>query len=264
MNTENPNFFASRHTERSFGSSPNPEYPGLTERGIEIAREQAQIILEIIQNASERGVIALCGVSEAIRTRSTAGVYTEAVQDAIAAQGIDCLVIDGTKLRFKDGPTAEMSRVSDIAQQRPNSKIFFSMPLFVKQFKIGDDRWQNEDGTWTSEYAEGLFKKANFEAKKVVEQIKLDYEAGVEGAMNPDDIAKDQLVGIKRLQQFIDKIFPDRDIIVGFVGHSPNLEILAQYLAHDRDADVVTAFPAAGIMQVNFNKNNEPNVKLPS
>ncbi len=173
-------------------------------------------------------------------------------------------MIDETDLKFENGPTAELSKVSETAQQHPDSKIFFSMPLFIKQFRIGGDRWQNENGAWASEYVEGLFKKADFDVKKIVEQIKLDYEAGVKEAINPEDIARDQLVGVQRLQQFIGKIFPGRDVTVGFVGHSPNLEILAQYLAHDEDADIVVAFPAAGIMQINFNENNEPDIKLPS
>jgi phosphohistidine phosphatase SixA len=83
VNSENPNFFASRHAERSFGSSPDHEFPGLTEKGVESAREQTSIIMDIIKDAPERGVIALCGTSEALRTKSTAKVYTETVEREI-------------------------------------------------------------------------------------------------------------------------------------------------------------------------------------
>jgi hypothetical protein len=136
------------------------------------------------------------------------------------------------------------------------------MPLFIKQFKIGGDRWQNEDGSWASEYAEHLFKNANFDIQKIVEQLNKDYRIGIEGAINPEDLAKEQLVGIKRLQEFISKIFPGRDIVVGFVGHSPNLEILAQYLAKGEETGLQVAFPETGIMQVNFS-DDHADIKLP-
>ncbi len=262
MNAENPNFFASRHSERSFGNSPDPEYPGLTELGVEIARQQASIIVDIIKETPERGVVALCGTSEAPRTKSTAKVYTEAVEQEITKQGIDCFPIDKSELKFENGPTAELAMVSDSAKQHPDSKIFFSMPLFIKQFKIGGNRWQNEDGTWTSKYAENLFKNADFDIQKIVEQLGEDYRAGVEGAVNPEALAKEQLMGIQRLQDFLVKIFPEREITVGFVGHSPNLEILAQYLSRGEGSDLQVAFPEAGIMRVKFG-DDSANLKLP-
>jgi phosphohistidine phosphatase SixA len=138
------------------------------------------------------------------------------------------------------------------------------MPLFIKQFKIGGDRWQNEDGAWSSEYAERLFKNANFDIQKIVEQLNTEYRIGVEGAINPEDLAKEQLAGIQRLQGFISKIFPGRDIVIGLVGHSPNLEILAQYLAEGKEqsADFRIAFPESGIMRVDFARGNA-DIKLP-
>jgi len=264
MNTESPNFFASRHAERSFGNSPDPEYPGLAEKGVETAREQASVIVGMIKDAPERGVIALCGVSEALRTKSTAKVYTETVEQEITRQGIDCLSIDNSTLKFENGPTAELDKVTSLAQQHLDQKIFFSMPLFIKQFRIGGDRWQNEDGTWASEYAEHLFKNAGFDIQKVVEQLNSDYQSGVEGAVNPEDLAREQLVGIKRLQDFISKIFPGRDIVVGLVGHSPNLEILAQHLAEGKEQspDLRIGFPGSGIMQVDFASGNA-DIQLP-
>jgi broad specificity phosphatase PhoE len=137
------------------------------------------------------------------------------------------------------------------------------MPLSVKQFRIGKDRWQNEDGSWASDYAEKLFKTSGFETSTIIKRLADDFEHGVEGSIDPDLIAKEQLDGIQRLKDFLGKIFVDRDITIGIVGHSPNIEILARYLAKNNQAiPDEFAFPEAGIMTVKF-ENGIPVVSLP-
>lgn len=259
---ENINFFASRHSSRAFEASPNPEYPGLSEKGIELAREQAEKVVDIIIKSPQKSVVALCGISEAQRTRSTARIYTETAKEMVESQGLDCVNVDINDFEHFDSITDKINNISEIGAEHPDSKIFFSWPLYIKQFMIGGDRWQNDDGTWASEYVESVFKDNNFDTDKVLNKVQEDFVAGKESAPNTEVIAEEQLDGVARLHNFLGKVFPDRNIVVGIIGHSPNLEIMARHMIEGSSDKSDVVFPEAGIMEVTF-KDGAPSIVLP-
>lgn len=226
-------FFASRHTKRSFGSSEASHF-GLTEEGVELARLRSDEILRIIREAAPKSVIALAGVSEAGRTKSTAEVFSEELKKSIANEDGIAYIDLFTEWDKAGGLKDAINKIKRESLQ-DQDKIFVSFPLYMRQFRIGNDRWQNEDGTWCSEYAQELFKKSEFDSSRVFQNWLKDYQKDNSLSPNPSDVAKEQLEGVRRLESLFSEIFPDRPVMVGFVGHSPNIEALHYYLRSGDD-----------------------------
>lgn len=230
---ESPDFFVSRHTHRSSSTNEGSDvYPGISKEGVEIAVERSDEILDIIKDAPDGAVIALCGVSEVERTRSTANVYTDSIERANKTGDLDCMTLELDRVN-----SDTISRVRGMIEGKDLDKIFVSMPLFIKQFRVGGKRWQNEDGSWASEYAKSVFERAKYDNHEALKIWINDYLNGTEGCLNPEDVAREHLEGIKRLEDFMGKIFLNRPLILGFVGHSPNIEALALYIKSDRKID---------------------------
>ena len=57
-------FIATRHSIKPKGEdNPSEEYKGISEKGVELAREQAQKWLEVLKNAPEKAVLLLARIT---------------------------------------------------------------------------------------------------------------------------------------------------------------------------------------------------------
>jgi len=118
-----------------------------------------------------------------------------------------------------------------IQNSNPDAKIIIDFPLWLKQFV--DPRWLDETGTDFGRYVkEVLYKPEN--KYRMVEQWfedkgKINNE---QIGPNPEEVVKNLLEGLKRLKKFIRRFFPNRPIVIGFVGHSMEIDALFTYIAN--------------------------------
>ena len=77
-----------RHSLKStIEDSESEEYPGLSEKGVELARQKVSEFLPIIEQSEEGSVIVFSGVSDLPRTRSTIKIYGEEIIDQLKEKG---------------------------------------------------------------------------------------------------------------------------------------------------------------------------------
>lgn len=232
-------FIAMRHSIKPEGEDTNSlEYPGISEKGVEKARQEAKNWLEMIRKSPEGSVIFLGGTSEQIRTKSTMRALVNEMKTIMAEEGNeDILVITeddiaDSKASYKE----KLDKIMDIVKLNPTKKIVVSSPLSINEF--GTDGWLDETGTYSA-YTQALLKATNNEDDaSLIEWFKNEGRLGDLVGPNPTDVAKTYLVGIRKLARFANSAFDERGLerrplTIGVVGHSRNLDALAVYLANN-------------------------------
>lgn len=264
MNNESQ-YFATRHARPERNKTPNDpaskEYPDITERGVEQAKEKARReISDLIKNAPEDAVVVLAATSDQPRTKQTAEIYGDELaiiqqlnQDAniivITKRDIENLIPDNAKQKpaeksFLPGQIISIvKKLETIIQQNPAKKIIIDYPLMVKELAYKyHDRWTDKSGKKTKYFAEILKKHNNShdEAGKdwIANNGRLELSDGkiIQGP-NPENVAREYLQGVQRLYEFAQKYTHGRPLLVGEVGHQWDLDALIVALANNGKVD---------------------------
>lgn len=227
-------FFISRHSKKlKKGEKGFEKYPGLSEEGIELAKERGlKEVLDFIEKTEPKSVIFLGGASEIARTKSTLKIYSETLKEILQKEPEKYLVITQKEIADpKKSYTKIVEEVLKEIQANPNKKVVIDFPLFLKQFSLIKHGWLNKKGEY-SDYFKKLTEIYSKDAEKMFE-LWLKTEGKIENIKgpSPQEIAKDYLEGIKRLKKFLQKFIKDRPIAIGIVGHSWELDTLITYLS---------------------------------
>jgi len=235
-----PEFIGTRHSIKpGCGEKSAEGFFGLSEKGVELARARARELLERLQQAEDGTVFAFMGATEMERTKATIRVYEDEIRRIVTEDNIhDIDVFGESEYDHTQSIGDNVRNITAELASRADRKAFISFPLQMNEFKL-KDRWQNPDQSWASEYAQKIFAENDYDNARVVEawlqnQGHLD---GLEGP-NPQVVAEEQFAGIDRIKDFVGKLLPDRPVVVGFVGHTPNLEALNVYLQNGGRVDV--------------------------
>lgn len=243
METE---FFLTRHTKRPTEEEVSPEgYPGISEAGVELAKERVKDISDLIENARPGTVISLVGVSPIERTRSTMKVYSEELRKSLEGkEGIIFISQEEIKKLYKEekGVHKTIEKINEKVEENPAAKIVIEFPLMLKA--LSDDRWwapedknkPEKERKW-GPYIEHLGGTAAFIRPKneVIKQW-FDEQGIVEGKQvgpNPTEVAEGYLRTFKKLEKFLRKIFPNKPLLIGVVGHSFETDAFFTYLANN-------------------------------
>ncbi len=243
MKNENwPSFLVTRHSIKpSIGVDPeSSDYKGISEKGVELAKERAVDILDILKKEPSGSILFFLGSSESERTKSTEQVYVNAIKESLSVENkedislISKSEIDNVNLGYTENVNVLADRIND----NPEKKFIVDVNLFIKE--LSNSHWEGEN----SDFLEYL-KKILIDNKNNVELCFRDWieNKGISGDLigpNPEIVAKKTLSGIKRLSEFAKKFLKDKDrnIIIGAVGHSWNLDAAAIYLANNGVVDI--------------------------
>lgn len=251
-NSEKEHYFATRHArparEAKEGDQVSKEYPDLTERGVEQAKERARNeILELVERAPEGAVIYIGGTSDQPRTKQTAEIYGDTLATLKTELGKENVIVI-TKSDIDQMIEENVSivkvfeRLRKMVEDNPDKKVAINYPLMLKElaFKY-KNRWTDKEGKKTEYFAE-LSKKhgQNHEAAGedwLANQGRLEVGGKVLQGPDPREVAEDYLKGLKRLRKFVEKNAPGRPVVVGEVGHQWDLDALVTYLANNGQVD---------------------------
>jgi hypothetical protein len=231
--------FFTRHTTRPGGGEPeSARFKGVSEKGVELARERAREILASLIHLEPGTVVFMGGTSEIPRTKSTMAIYGEEIKRiAMEEKRDDILVFLPEDLKDIEGYSRKVAFLVDHITAHPEKKIVIDIPLFILEFSWVDD-FTTKEGTWTP-YVQALLKLHEGKGRKVFQDW-LEHQ-GIHGELkgpHPKEVAKKQLAGLNRLRAFVTKYLPGRPIVIGCVGHSWSLDALAVYLANNGEVTV--------------------------
>ncbi len=233
MGKESEIFFT-RHSIKPKGNDiESADFPGISEKGVEMAKERAKEILELLDKSAEGSVMFIAGASDTPRTGSTAEVYGEELKE-LAKEKEDIVVISRQEIKDEGAPegyTKLVNKFSQIIDSNPDKKIVIDFPLFLKELSMKP--WLDEKGNF-SQYLLELMKKNNDDAylamKEWVDTSGVMENKGLSGP-NPLDVAKSHKKAIGRILEFADKHIHGRPLILGMVGHSWMVDIFLAYLS---------------------------------
>jgi len=224
--------FFTRHSMRpKEGNQEAPDFEDISEKGVELAKQRAREILKSLEQSENGTIMFMGGTSEIARTKSTALIYGNEIQDVISEQKRDdILVFVPEDLEGINGYSNKVDYLVKQTTAHPEKKIVINFPLFLKEFSFMGD-FTTEEGRWT-QYTREMLKRSGGDSEKFLRDW-LDNQ-GVIGDLkgpNPKEIAEKQLAGLNRLREFVEKYISGRPLIIGSVGHSWSLDALAVYLA---------------------------------
>ncbi len=225
--------FFTRHTTRPKESDPeSAEFEGVSEKGVELARQRAGEILESLENLENGTIMFVGGTSEILRTKSTALIYGEEIKKIILEKKRDdILVFLPENLENIEGYSNKVNYLVNQIVANPEKKIVIDIPLFIKEFSFVGD-FTTKEGRWAP-YTQELLKRNNGDSEKALRDW-LENQGTIENIKgpNPKEVAEKQLAGLNRLREFMEKYIPGRPLAIGSVGHSWSLDALALYLSN--------------------------------
>jgi len=228
---EKSEFILSRHAKKISRETPEEEmsekYPGITKEGEKETREKTKEIAGIIENLPEGSAIVLSGVSKVPRARATLEVYADELRD-IFKDRKDVIFSSGPRLKEgkEKGPAEQLKELKEISEKMKESKesikAIVHFPLWIKQFTASPEEWDK----WAKYFEtvkDEIGQSGDVQIAEWFEKKK---------GPNPDKIAEDLLLGLKREEKFFRKFFPDNEIVFINVDHSGELDALFTYLAN--------------------------------
>lgn len=217
---ESKEFIFSRHakkTGKEIPDSEKSEYFGVTKEGEMETREKAKDIAEIINNLPEKSIIVLGGVSKAVRARSTIEIYTDELKKIFKNRED----IDFPMENLKESLSGKLKKLRELSKSGADKKLIIDFPFWIKQFAVSPEKWRE----WFDYYAK-MEKKKN-EMSDIPDWMEKKI------GPNPEKVAKDFMVGLKRENDFFKKFFPNNTVAFVDVGHSGELDALFTYLANN-------------------------------
>lgn len=231
--------FITRHSLKPGKGQESAEgFPGITEEGVELAAERARSLYEEIKNLPEGAVVLVGGVSKEVRTRSTMLSYINEIKELSGGdEGVDFVSSEEISVGTKEeGFSGTVKKITEMAESNPENKLIVDLPLMLKQ--LMDKGWFNQDGSPT-EYTKKLLGSGlplnEMEKQWFADKGILD---GEQVGPNPEEVAKNLLKGMERLQNFAKKYLSERPVRVLMVGHSFELDALIMYLKGNGDVNV--------------------------
>jgi len=225
-------FLTTRHSK---SGEDAPSYPGLSQDGVEMARSRAEDMIRIINDSPDGTVLLYGGISNAPRTGATAKAYIDEMQK-ILGDNIYFVRKKDIKKRTKAygaNPEGYMRTIKEMASElkfKPNQKVVVELPMPLKSFcyetHLAGPDGKTDHSRWTQLHADHKkdYSGAIAEWFSNPELIKL---------FNPEEIARRQIKDMETLANLSKKLFPNRPVKIGFVGHSFLLDALQTYLAND-------------------------------
>lgn len=218
--------FFSRHSVKPKGEDKeSAKYEGISEKGVEKARERAKELLTMIEQAPAGAVMFIGGASELARTKSTAEVYGAGLTELVKDRE-DVVVLGTEQLKWASaggsGMTKTIETIAEYVKENPDKKFVVDAPLFMKGMaaapffdtKTGDVKpyFKALDAKFAGdEYAQ---------LRHWVDTNGAPLEEGGEAGPLPEDIARGQKESMERLRAFAKQYVGDRPLIIGLVGHS--------------------------------------------
>ncbi|MFA5967271.1 MAG: hypothetical protein WC805_02025 [Patescibacteria group bacterium] len=224
-------FVMARHSKKGKDST---EYEGLSNEGVELAKQEASKWLGLLDNAEEGTVMWLGGASEQIRTKSTIRALTEEINNILSQRENNNIeLIANDSIDFEKGFNKAIEELSEKINSSPDKKFIISAPLFIKEFSGEKNRWIGKDNEPIAYYNE-LSKKCDGNEKEMLKEW-LNNQGHLDGLEGPSpaQVAEEHLYGIKRLSDLAKEYIPNNPLIIGGVGQSVGLDALAIYLAND-------------------------------
>jgi len=178
------------------------------------------------------------------RTRSTIKIYAKELKERLKEKE-DVVIISQEEIKNLYKETRGVHKTIEAIQreiaQNPTAKVIIEFPLVIKE--LSDPKWfhpedQNKphEQRRLSPYVDHLggverFRKQRDEAikqwfneKGIVDNEQL--------GPNPQEIAKDHLRALRRMEEFVRKIFPENPLKIVVVGHSLELDVFYTFLAN--------------------------------
>lgn len=232
---ENRDFFTTRHSIKPKGEDKESVlYKGISEKGELLAKERANDLVALVERAPEGAVVFIGGATDQIRTKSTAEVYGDEMKKIVAEENKDIIIFNRNDIAdSKKGYSQIVEELVEKINADPAKKVIIDFPMFLKEFSIGGGKFLDASGN-SNDFTNKLLELGGSEeggSKKWIEGGGI--ADGIEGP-KPKEIAEEQLRGIDRLSEFVQKnLGQTRPVIIGFVGHSWPLDALAIYLANN-------------------------------
>jgi len=229
-------FIAARHSIKPKKGEPgSEEYPGISEEGIELARESAASWVDYLKNTEPGTVLFMAGASDQIRTKSTMEAITAGIKEQVAAQGLDVPVYDRQDIIARGtGVSERIKSLTGELQSQSERTAVVSFPMFLSNLGVGgEDKFLEKDGTLTPYSKDLMARNENNDQRCVASWIQEQGRHEDLVGPNPTEIATDQLKGVQRLWEFARRQLPGRRIVIGAVGHSWTLDALATFVANN-------------------------------
>lgn len=257
----NTEYWLTRHSKSGKGVESSP---GLSEEGVELAKERAKAIAELVRNSVKGSVIFYGGVTSAPRTRSTAEIYVDEVENILHEEGTEGVrFIRQEEIKEdaeRSGYLATARSIANEADGSPDEKVVLELPLFIKEFSM-EKYLCEEDGVTVKPEWQALLDK---HGKDYTGAIREWFNNKSE-SIDPKEMAEGYLSGMRRLADFSRRFFPNRPLKIGLIGHSFIIDALLTYIVNNNEispegfdkigGDIVTETELAII---EFDKDSNP------
>jgi hypothetical protein len=229
-------FILSRHAEKILEKTSEEEksekYQGITKEGERKSREKTKEIADIIDDLPDGSVTVLSGISKALRTRATLEVYADELHNIFKDREN---IIFSSEPKFgekEDENLAErLGELRVISQKMKentgNVKAIVQFPIWIKQFTSAPEAWDK----WAEYFKTIKIQDKKYQTNDTEIAQWLDAKKGV----NPDELSKNLLLGLKREEEFFRRFFPDNTIAFINVTHSGELDALFTHLANNSE-----------------------------
>lgn len=197
-----------------------------------MAKGRAKAIVELIRNSKSGSVILFGGVTSAERTRSTMDLYASETEKILTEESADVSFLKAEEIKALANESGYSSAAKDLVSKinlMPEQKVVIELPLFLKEFSMEKYLYE-EDGVTVKQGWEELLAK---HGKNYSEAVK-DWLSDplLSKSVNPEEMARGCMEGMRRLADFAQRFLPDRPITIGFVGHSFLIDVLLTYVAN--------------------------------
>lgn len=224
-------YWLTRHSKSGKGVESSP---GLSEEGVALAKERAKTIAELVNNSVKGSVIFYGGVTSAPRTRSTAEIYVDEVENTLHEEGAEGVrFIKQAEIKEdteKSGYLATARSIASEADSNPDEKVVIELPLFLKEFSM-EKYLCEEDGVTVKPEWQALLDKHGKDYTGAIRE----WFDNKNGSIDPRQMAEEYLSGMRRLADFSRRFFPNRPIKIGLVGHSFIIDALLTYIANNNE-----------------------------
>ena len=228
-------YWITRHSKSGKGVESSP---GLSEQGVDMARERAKTIVELIKNSEKGSVVFYGGVTNAPRTRSTMEFYTDETEKILNENNEDVSFIKKEDIKEKADQLGYLETAKKIAlkiNKSPDQKVVIELPLFLKEFSMERYLCEEDGKTVKPEWQKLLDKHGNNYTEMIKEWFN---DSEITKSINPEEMAKGCMDGMQRIADFSKRFFPNRPIKIGLVGHSFLIDVLLAYISNDRKISV--------------------------